>query len=142
MIVDPDVDPVSGVLRNRLGIGDAALLRQAESDLSMAALADLGTRSLPGRYDLDHLCAFHREIFRDLYPWAGEIRVVGIARTDSFCLPQHITSYAGEVFAHLAADEYLRGLSRTDFLTKLTHYLAEVNAIHPFRYLHSLQPCV
>lgn len=92
-----------------MGIVDAALLRRVEADLSQAALADLGIRSLPGRYDLNHLCAFHREIFSDLYPWAGEIRVVGIAKSDPFCLPPHIASYGAEVFTALAADGYLRG---------------------------------
>ncbi|MFC4375519.1 Fic/DOC family protein [Nocardia halotolerans] len=120
-------------MRNRLGITDAASLRRAEADLSQAALADLGIRSLPGRYDLQHLCAFHREIFADVYPWAGEIRTVGIAKSDPFCLPRHIASYASEVFASLAAEGHLRGLDRVEFIAKLTHYLGEVNAIHPFR---------
>ncbi|MFD3702858.1 Fic/DOC family protein [Nocardia sp. NPDC058658] len=133
MTADPYLDPKSGVLRNRLGIVDAASLRQAEADLSQAALADLGMRPLHGRYDLQHLCAFHREIFADVYPWAGEIRTVGIAKSDPFCLPDHIASYSAEVFAALAADGYLRGLGRTDFIVKLSHYLGEVNAIHPFR---------
>ncbi|MGY0501482.1 Fic/DOC family protein [Nocardia sp. FBN12] len=133
MTVDPYLDPESGVLRNRLGIVDAASLRQAEADLSQAALADLGIRPLPGRYDLEHLRVFHREIFADVYPWAGEVRTVGIAKSDPFCLPHHIVSYASEVFASLAADGHLRGLDRTDFIVKLTHYLGEVNAIHPFR---------
>ncbi|MFE3541642.1 Fic/DOC family protein [Nocardia sp. NPDC059177] len=108
-------------------------MRRVEADLSLAALADMGARILPGRYDLDHLCAFHREIFGDVYTWAGEVRVVGIAKSDPFCLPRHIAGYAGEVFATLAGDHYLRGLDRTEFVAKLTHYFAEVNAIHPFR---------
>ncbi|MFI1917248.1 Fic/DOC family protein [Nocardia sp. NPDC020380] len=133
MTVDPYIDPESGVLRNRLGIVDAALLRQVEADLSLAALADLGIRPLPGRYDLEHLCAFHREVFGDVYPWAGEIRVVGIAKSNPFCLPRHIESYSAAVFEALAADRFLRGLDRIEFVARLTHYLAEVNAIHPFR---------
>ncbi|WP_212762333.1 Fic/DOC family protein [Nocardia uniformis] len=121
MTADPYADPESGVLRNRLGIIDAALLRQVEADLSLAALADLGVRSLPGRYDLNHLCDFHREIFGDVYPWAGQIRVVGITKSDPFCLPRHIESFAREVFAALAADAFLRGMPRNEFITKLTH---------------------
>ena len=133
MTVDPYLDPGSGVLRNRLGIVDQRQLREVEADLTLAALADLGTRILPGGYDLDHLQAFHREIFGDLYPWAGEIRVVAIARSDPFCLPQHIAVYSAEVFGRLAKERYLRGLDRDGFVDRLTHYLAEVNAIHPFR---------
>jgi cell filamentation protein, protein adenylyltransferase len=131
--VDPYLNPASGVQRNRLGIGDQQRLRQVEAGLTLAALAELGIRTLPGSYDLDHLRAFHREIFGDLYPWAGEVRVVGIARTDPFCLPQHIESYAAEVFAELAKERQLRGLDRATFVGRLTHYFSEVNAIHPFR---------
>jgi cell filamentation protein len=57
----------------------------------------------------------------------------GIARSDPFCLPQHIEAYAAEVFADLAKERYLRGLSRSGFVGRLTHYFAEVNALHPFR---------
>lgn len=133
MTTDPYADPRTGVLRNRLGIADHERLSAVEADLSVAALADLGTRILPGEYDLDHLRSFHREIFGDVYPWAGEIRVVAIAKADLFCLPQHIESYAAEAFAGLAQEQHLRGLARTRFVDRLTHYYAEVNAIHPFR---------
>jgi len=130
---DPYTDPATGVPRNRLGITDPARLRQVEAGLTYAALAELAVRSLPGGYDLDHLRGFHREIFGDLYPWAGEIRTVSIARSDPFCLPQHIESYAHEVFTSLAVEQHLRGLDRDTFVDRLTHYLAEVNALHPFR---------
>ncbi|MEV4108497.1 Fic family protein [Nonomuraea sp. NPDC049695] len=33
----------------------------------------------------------------------------------------------------MAKERYLRGLSRSQFVDRLTHYFAEVNAIHPFR---------
>lgn len=133
MTLDPYVDPESGVLRNRLGITDPERLREVEAGLTAAALADLGTRVLAGAYDLDHLKLFHSEIFGDVYPWAGEIRVVAIAKSDLFCLPEHIESYATEVLSGLDKERYLRGLSRTQFVDRLTHYFAEVNAIHPFR---------
>jgi cell filamentation protein len=131
--VDPYVDAATGVLRNRLGIADPLRLREVEAGLTLAALADLGMRTVPGGYDLDHLQSFHREIFGDIYPWAGEIRVVGIAKSDPFCLPQHIEAYSAEAFGALAKERHLRGLSREAFLDRLTHYFAEVNAIHPFR---------
>lgn len=124
-------DPRTGVLINRLGITDAARLRAVEADLTFAALLDLGGRVLPGGYDLAHLRRFHREIFGDLYPWAGEIRSVGIAKTDPFCLPQHIDTYAAAVFGSLAGEDHLRGLPRAKIVDRLTHYFAEVNAIHP-----------
>ncbi len=47
MTLDPYLDPDSGVLRNRLGIVDQQRLRAVEAGLTLAALADLGTRVLP-----------------------------------------------------------------------------------------------
>jgi cell filamentation protein len=131
--VDPYIDPTTGVLRNLLGYTDAAVLSSAESDISAAVLARLILRRLEGHYDLSHLQAFHRAIFGSVYPWAGEIRTVAIAKTELFCLPQHIRPYAATVFADLAAEKHLRERGRDDFLDRLTHYYAEVNAIHPFR---------
>lgn len=130
---DPYADPTTGVLRNRLGITDAERLRIAESAITTVALAALDASLLPGSYDLTHLSAFHRRIFGRVYPWAGEIGTVAIAKTDLFCLPQHIEPYAAEVFGQLADEKHLRGLPRTQFVDRITHYFAEVNAMHPFR---------
>jgi len=133
MTDDPYWDQTTGVLYNRLGIVDAETLRRVEADLTHVALADLGSRVLPGGYGLAHLHAFHREIFGDVYAWAGQLRSVRIAKTDLFCLPQHIQPYSADVLGALTKDAHLRGLSRPAFLDRLTHYFAEVNAIHPFR---------
>ena len=46
---DPYLDPASGVLRNLLGITDAAELARAEAALSASRLIDLERRRLPGR---------------------------------------------------------------------------------------------
>lgn len=45
----------------------------------------------------------------------------------------HIEPYLGGVLAQLAAEQHLRGLDRDPFIDRLTHYLAELNATHPFR---------
>jgi cell filamentation protein len=131
--IDPYLDPAAGVLRNRLDISDGATLRVVEADITAAIMLRLSEQTLPGAYDLTHLSSFHREIFGDLYPWAGEIRTVAIAKTDLFCLPQHIEPYAAEVFGQLADEKQLRDLPRERFVSRLTHFYAEVNALHPFR---------
>ena len=115
---DPYTEPATGLLRNRLGITDRAALTAAESDISFAVIMRLLARPLPGSYDLRHLQAFHRESFDSVYPWAGEIRTVAIAKTDLFCLPQHIRPYADGVFADLAAEKHLRDLPREEFVPR------------------------
>ena len=67
----------------------AISLRDAENDLVEARVIELreapdllGDRS----YDLSYLRAIHRQIFQDVYDWAGDVRTVGIEKGDeSFC---------------------------------------------------------
>jgi cell filamentation protein len=133
MAVDPYVYPGTNVLRNRFGIRDASELARREAQASAYRTVQLGARPLPGRYDLPHLQAFHRHLFGDLYPWAGEIRTVVIAKGDLFALPEHIVPYLTDLFTQLAAEKHLRGVGRKELVARLTHYLAEINAVHPFR---------
>lgn len=130
---DPYVDPTTGVLRNRLGISDSVELEAAEADFSAARLAGLQLQRLPGDYDLAHLQRFHERILGDVYPWAGELRTVGIAKGGVFCLPQHLESFATDVFGRLAVANHLRDCDRDTFIDGLAELLADLNALHPFR---------
>ena len=59
------------VMRNRLGIRQAQRLEQAAWDLTAlrAATIELGplVRGLP------HLCAIHRQLYQDVFDWAGQL---------------------------------------------------------------------
>ena len=133
MTWDPYLDLQSGLLRNRLGITDARALRHLEAELTASRIYDLIRSPIPGAYDLAHLRAFHRQIFQDLYDWAGELRTVSIGRGRLFSLPQHLEADAGELFGWLARAEYLRGRDRAAFVDDLTELYADLNALHPFR---------
>ena len=130
---DPYVYPGTSVLRNRYELRDPAALARREATITATRLAELIDCPLLGRYDLSHLKAFHRHIFGDVYPWAGEIRTVALAKEDLFALPQHIASYLAGVLEELPRESYLRILDRDQIVNRLTHYLAEINAPHPFR---------
>lgn len=129
---DPYVLP-NGVLRNRLGITDAAALATAEADITRARLLQLHEHPPPGNCDLAHLCRFHATIFGDLYAWADELRTVDIAKHTPFCPLQHLTAYAAEVFGRLHAADRLRGLARSDFVRAAAELYGDINALHPFR---------
>ena len=134
MAQDPYVYPGSGVLRNNLEIHDQQELSRAEADIVRTFLTILGGSPLPGGYDLTHWQAFHRRIFGWLYPWAGELRTVQIAKPNAFyARPERIERYAQGIFAELAREDYLKGLDRDALLERLTHYHAEMYAVHPFR---------
>jgi cell filamentation protein len=134
MAQDPYVYPGTGTLRNNLEMRDPTELSQAEADIVGLALRALVDEPLPGDYDLAHWQAFHRRIFGALYPWAGELRTVQIAKPNAFyARPEHIAGYARDVFAKLGEERHLVGLDREAFLDRLTHYHAEMYAVHPFR---------
>lgn len=125
--------PGTDVLRNKLGIKDSKALSEAERTYTSLRLQNLLSKPMPGSLDFEHLKAIHKYIFQDIYEWAGKERTVAIAKTDLFCLPSFIDSYASDVFSKLKKDNYLRGLSNNEFLAKVTALLSDINALHPFR---------
>lgn len=131
---DPYVYPGTTVLRNLAGLRDQLALSWLEDRVSALALVELAARRLPGGYDLAHLQAFHRFVFGDVYPWAGEFRTVTTSKPGAlFCLPGHLPGYAAEVLGGLAGAGYLRGRDRPRFLDGLAALWADLNALHPFR---------
>jgi cell filamentation protein len=130
---DPYTDPATGVLRNKLGLTTAPSLEAAEREITHTALILLREAPVRPGYDLPHLREIHRRIFGDIYEWAGQIRTVAISKGSLFCLPRYIESSAAEILGHLRKEDFLRNLVRDEFLDRLTYYLGEVNAIHPFR---------
>ena len=80
MAKDPYTDPVTGVLRNKLGLSTTGELEAAEREITHAGLIFLRESPVPPTYDLRHLCAIHGRIFGDLYDWAGQLRTVALAR--------------------------------------------------------------
>lgn len=114
-------------------IRDGDELEEFEAHLTFLRGLQLASDPIAGEYDLAHLQAFHRYLFAGLYEWAGELRTVVLAKTDLFCLPEHIESYGTEILGKLAEEDRLRGLDRELFIDRLAHYLGDVNALHPFR---------
>ena len=135
---DPYADPVTGVLRNKLGLSTTGELESAEREITHAALIFLKESPVQPSYDLRHLCTIHRRVFGDTYDWAGQLRTVAIAKETWFCLPQYIESAAAKVFRALHGESLLRGLSREVFCWPLIPAGAEANehfrAHHPEDY--------
>ena len=131
---DPYVDPASGVLKNRLGITGAATLEETEAALVATRSYELYGTPLKGAFDLAHLQAIHRYLFRDLYEWAGELRTIDIAKGGHrFGHHAHIAGAATEHLRKLAAERHLAGLAPAAFSRRAALYLGEINALHPFR---------
>jgi cell filamentation protein len=115
-----------------LGLDSAEQLADAEREITHAALILLRESPVRPTYDLPHLREIHQRIFGDIYEWAVRIRPVVIAKGSPFCLPQYIESSSADIFRALRGENVLRGLERGPFIDRLTFYLGEVNAVHPF----------
>ncbi|CAB3743316.1 Fic/DOC family protein [Achromobacter kerstersii] len=131
---DPYVDPVSGVVRNRLAITDQAELDKVEATLAAVRSYELATDPIRGQFDLAHLQQIHQRLFGEVYDWAGKIRTVDISKgTTRFASHEQITSYAPQITRPLSREGLLKGLPPDLFSERAGHYLGELNVLHPFR---------
>jgi len=94
----------TSILRNRVGAQTPEALRDAENDLVEARVIEL--REAPEllgdrTYDFAYLRAIHRQLFQDVYVWAGDVRTVGIEKGgESFCPP----AASAKPMTHVAAE--------------------------------------
>lgn len=131
---DHYIDDKTGVLRNKLGITDAALLEKQEADYATVRSFELAQKPREGHFDLRHLKAIHQHLFGDVYTWAGKIRDVDISRGESFFAHHnHIETAAGKLFRELAEENYLARLPKAEFSSRAAYYLGEMNVLHSFR---------
>ena len=123
----------SNVLINKLNIRDDETFAKAERLYSGLRQSELNLKPLDGNLDFEHLKAIHYYLFQDLFFWAGKVRTVAIAKRNLFCLPQHIDSFANDIFAKLKKDNYFVGFNKEEFIDAITNFLGDINALHPFR---------
>jgi cell filamentation protein len=130
-VEDPYCYPGTTVLVNKLELLDQSSLDAFEAEITRQRSAE----PLPaGDLDGTHYLAIHRHLFQDVYTWAGEFRSVRIAKDGSmFCYPEHIQNEMTKLFDGLRKADYLRNLDRHAFTTRAADFVAELNAIHPFR---------
>ncbi len=131
-VEDPLCYPGTTVLRNKADIRDQDVLDQFEYLMfETRAEEDLP----PGDLDYVHYRAIHHHFFQDVYDWAGEIRQIRTAKDGNrFCHPEYIDTEMEKLFAQLVQEDHLRGIDDlSKFAKRAAHYIAEINAIHPFR---------
>lgn len=130
-IADPYCYPGTTVLRNIPDLRDQPALDAFEA----ISTAQRAGEPLPaGRFSVSHYKAFHHHLFQDIYVWAGRYRTVRLAKDGSmFCYPEHIAHEMKTLFGELKAQLFLRDLALRAFAERGAHFLATLNAIHPFR---------
>ena len=131
---DPHSEPGNNCPRNSFGITDYSQLEPIESVLVLKRAAQIEKAGITGNFDPAHLRAIHKHLFQDVFPWAGEFRVVNISKGSSTFGPAlHIAAALADTLAKLHAESLIAGLSPQAFAPRAAFYLGEINAIHPFR---------
>lgn len=130
-IDDPYCYPGTKILKNKLGLRSQRELDAFEAEMSFERSAD----SLPsGRLSYSHYRAIHRHLFQDVYGWAEKPRTIRISKREStFCYPEHIHQEMAKLFKALRRAKHLKNTTPEVFAKQAAHFLAELNAIHPFR---------
>lgn len=128
---DPYCYAGTSILKNKAKLRDAALLEAFELEMT----ATRGEEPLPsGRFGPAHYRAVHRQLFQDIYRWAGRYRTVRTAKQGNmFCYPEHIERSLEKLFESLQQPPFTGGASFEDFTAAAAVFLADLNAIHPFR---------
>lgn len=126
--------PDSEVLVNLLDVREEEKLKDLETVYTLFRLSDLSTKKPADPTDAKALIEIHRYIFQDIYPFAGELRTEMISKgSSSFAHPDFIEKQLTHLFGELAKENYLKGLPRDEMISRLAYFLAELNALHPFR---------
>ncbi|HEV3157295.1 MAG TPA: Fic family protein [Candidatus Baltobacteraceae bacterium] len=138
---DPYFIRGTNVLKNLLGITDAADLNEAECSISTLRTFELEKNPIKGAFDLLHLRRIHRELFRDIYDWAGEIRTTSLLKSEyedggrmsRFANPNEIKQRSSDIFSTFIQPVEFAKLGRNAALGYLASKWSEINSLHPFR---------
>lgn len=127
----------TSILRNRVGAETPEALRDAENDLVETRVIEL--REAPEllgdrTYDLTYLRAIHRQLFQDVYVWAGDVRTVGIEKGgESFCPPGSISQPMTHVGAEIYRLNRLKDVPVAELAPTVAYLYDYANFAHPFR---------
>lgn len=131
---DDPYSEANGVLKNKLGITNTKDLNEVEAELAALAVQELLLRKPPTEFSVANLQAIHKEIFQEVYPWAGEFRKVDIAKGDTyFEKHQDIATKLDSLFEDCKSKNYFKSLPAEEFAQESANFLIQLNLIHPFR---------
>jgi len=127
------------VLKNRAGIKDFDKLRKAEADITNLSMTAIYNYKYE-KFNIDTLCDIHRNIFCQIYDWAGEFREIQMVKYEDILGGDTVRySYPNEIKKEL--NETMREINKLkrsgdndrDIVFRLVRIIARIWQIHPFR---------
>jgi len=130
-----DVD----VLKNRAGIKDQELLRKAEADITNLTMSAIYEHKYD-KFNTETLCDIHRNIFGQIFEWAGEFRTIQMVKyeevlggdTVRYAHPKDIKKELNSVMKEISKLKR-SGSNDHDIVFRLVRIIAAIWHTHPFR---------
>lgn len=127
------------VLKNKLGIKNEKTLDTIEAEQSRVNMMLLYERGFED-FSPAGLQTIHRELFEDIYEWAGQYRVINIEKREKVLAGRSVW-YSNDENILRDLDAAFRSidevpwdqLTRKEFIEKLVPCFARVWQVHPFR---------
>lgn len=129
-----DCYPNTTVLVNKLGIQDQSELNSVERQFVLLKSSQAEQETIFKNIDFNFYKELHKQLFGDLYEWAGTVRSMNISKKGTvFCNFEDIERIGTLKFQRLAEQNYLKGLTKIRFIDELTEFYHDMNMLHPFR---------
>ena len=129
----------SNVLKNLLGITDEKELDIAEAELSRANMMLLYENGFSD-FSSNGICFIHKELFGDVYEWAGQYRIINIQKREKILAGKSVW-YSNctdierdleKAWKKINKVDWSK-LSKDDFAKMIAHLFPALWQVHPFR---------
>ncbi|RDB32076.1 Fic family protein [Exiguobacterium sp. RIT594] len=132
-------DPYSqdGVLKNKFGEKDPRKLEILEKRSTIRGWIKLQNELIATpnlKLDASLIKKIHKNLFDDVYDWAGEYRTVNIVKGKTmFANALYVPAALEDLVTKLNRDITSKSITSNNVGEKLAYYYGELNMIHPFR---------
>lgn len=129
-----DCYPDTTVLVNKLGIKNQEMLNVVELRIVISMTIKIENEINFENVDFEFYKNLHKQLFGDLYEWAGTVRNINISKKGAvFCNADDLKKIGKLKFQRLREQNYLKNLNKSTFLDELTELYHDLNMLHPFR---------
>jgi len=132
-------DPYSqdGVLKNKFGEKDPKKLEILEKRSTIRGWIKLQNELIATpnlKLDAALIKKIHKNLFEDIYDWAGQYRTVNIVKGKTmFANALYVPAALEDLVTKLNRDITSKSITANNISEKLAYYYGELNMIHPFR---------
>lgn len=124
---------------NLLGAKSLDELHELETNITADKILQLKLTPISGYFDYAHFKLLHKELFKDIYVWAGQDRYDigyrGVFRKGDteFTHGEKLPEVAKGLFDALKVENYFKDLEKEQFIKSTASFLNGLNILHPFR---------